>query len=438
MTSTDTAAHPVSLAVASSAAQQRWAEAKAAQLTYLGQGDRELVTSQLMRAGDRTGVRWATGFAARVFSFVVWSGVVFASVIGVALWTVKIPSRHLPATTTAIAYLMIVAVAAPACRAKARQFLGHLNRVTEDASRGFLAAYVLVLAVAVTLYCVVNATVFPSDAARSASAGFYVHEFTAFTVVTVLGSMISYLILASAYASALQGSGASESLAWAAELAASAVTAWTPAARRTRPADGNPCLDSALLCLLGCAVSVVTLGRGRHLADGRTVKSVICALELAAADIERFAVTRVPRFDVATRRLALHRGLRLSAAIRKAKAPVAGALNATDYAAVGAELTQFLLGLVTAGNGENAALSDGDAGSGRAPLWQRVAGRIWNAVLLAAGAVFLPLLPIYSSDHTAAAGLRYALLTAAVLALAASGTSSSDIIQRNVEKTLPS
>ena len=71
------------------------------------------------------------------------------------------------------------------------------------------------------------------------------------------------------------------------------------------------------------------------------------------------------------------------------------------------------------------------------PWWRRVAARIWNAALLAAGGVFLPLLPIYDNDHAAAAGLRYALLTAAVLALAAQGSTAADVIERNVEKTIP-
>ena len=71
------------------------------------------------------------------------------------------------------------------------------------------------------------------------------------------------------------------------------------------------------------------------------------------------------------------------------------------------------------------------------PLWQRAVGRIWNAVLLAAAAIFLPLLPIYNNNHAAAAGLRYALFTAAVLALAAQGSPASDTIQGALEKTLP-
>ena len=58
-------------------------------------------------------------------------------------------------------------------------------------------------------------------------------------------------------------------------------------------------------------------------------------------------------------------------------------------------------------------------------------------MLLAAGGIFLPLLPIYDNDHGAAAGLRYALLTAAVLSLAAQGSPVTDIIERNLEKTIP-
>src|SRR5258708_6950646 len=54
-----------------------------------------------------------------------------------------------------------------------------------------------------------------------------------------------------------------------------------------------------------------------------------------------------------------------------------------------------------------------------------------------AAGIAVPLLPVYSHDQAAAAGLRYALLTAAVLALAAHGSATTDTIQRNLESTIP-
>jgi len=53
-------------------------------------------------------------------------------------------------------------------------------------------------------------------------------------------------------------------------------------------------MDSGFLRLLGCTVTIDNLGRGQHLADLRSVKSVISTLELAAEDIEQYAITRVP------------------------------------------------------------------------------------------------------------------------------------------------
>jgi hypothetical protein len=266
---------------------------------------------------------------------------------------------------------------------------------------------------------------------------YYVHEFTAFTAVTALGFMIAYLTLAYAYASALQKPGSSETLSWAGTLAASAITACFPVARNSPSPAGNPCLDSGLLRLLDCTVTIDELGKAHHLADSRTVKSVILNVELAAADIEQYAVSRVPRFDTTTRRLARQDGVHLASVIRDAKAPIARAVHPRNYTTVAAALAGFLLVWARPDQSGLATMITGDASTSRTPLWQRIAGRIWNAVLLAAGGIFLPLLPIYHGDPAAAAGLRYALFTAAVLALATQGAPASDIIQRNLEKVLP-
>ena len=168
------------------------------------------------------------------------------------------------------------------------------------------------------------------------------------------------------------------------------------------------------------------------------MRSAILTLELAAADIEHYAVDRVPMSDTATRRLTHQDGIALASVIRDAKAKVARAVYSRDYSAVAATLADFLLTWARPETSGVAAIASGDPSNARVPMWQRIVGRIWNAVLLAAAAIVLPLLPIYNSDHAAAAGLRYALLTAAVLALATGGGTSSDTIQRNLENTLPS
>jgi hypothetical protein len=430
------ATSPIGIHAAAAAAQERWVEAETARMTSLKQADRELTATQLKCAGARVGFDWTVFFATKVSGFAFWSGVVFASVIGVALWAAKIPSQHAPAATTAAAYFLIVMVAAPVCRRQARRILSHLNRISKEAPHNFLMLYFLILTAAVILYSAVNVSAFDSTAVQSTSFSYYVYEFTAFAAVTTLGFMIAYLALAYAYASALQKAGASETLSWAMTLAASAITAWLPAARSSPPPAGNPCLDSGLLRLLDCTVTIDELGKAHHLADSRTVRSVILNVELAAADIEQYAVSRVPRFDTTTRRLARQDGVHLASVIRNAKAPIAGAVHPGNYTAAAAALAGFLLVWARPEQSDLTTIMSGDANTSRTPLWRRIAGRVWNAVLLAAGGIFLPFLPIYHGDHAAAAGLRYALFTAAVLALATRGAPASDIIQRNLEKVL--
>lgn len=319
-----TAACPISVFAA---AQERWAEAEATRLTCLEPDDRELTAAQLKRAGTRAVLEFTVRFAARTFSFAFWSGVVFASIIGAVLWGARIPSRHAPAAITAAAYLLIVIVATPACHRQARRILSNMERISDEAPHGFLWLYLPVLAAAAILYCIVGTSAFDSAATRHVSLLFYVHEFAAFAVVVLLGFVIAYLALAYAYAAALGGSWSSETISWSGALVATAVTVWFPVARSSPSPSGNPYLDSGLLRLLGCAVTINDLGHGQCLADPRTVRSVIINLELAAADIEQYALSRVPRSDTSTRRLARQDGVRLASVIREAKAPVAGAVH---------------------------------------------------------------------------------------------------------------
>jgi hypothetical protein len=164
---------------------------------------------------------------------------------------------------------------------------------------------------------------------------------------------------------------------------------------------------------------------------------VILDLELTAADMERYALERVPRSDTVTRRIARQDGVRLALPIREAKAPLARAVRPSDYMTVATRLAGFLLAWAGSGQNDLTTMTSGDASVGGMSVWQRVAKRIWNAVLLAAAAIVLPLLPIYDNDHAAAAGLRYALISAAVLSLVTRAGPVADTIQRNIEGTLP-
>ncbi len=230
----------------------------------------------------------------------------------------------LPAAITATAYLVIAAVTLPLCRDQARGVLVQLDRITGKASRDFLVLYFSAMVTAALLYSIVNVSAFKTPTSRQEPSFFYVRELVAFTEVSALGWLLAYLVMAYGYASALRKSAGGQGLSWAQALAATAVTAWLPAVRKSPV--GNPRLDSALLCLLSCAVSIDDLGHRECLASARTVRSAIHDLELAAADIEQYAVERVPRSDTLTRRLALQDGMKLASAIRDAKAPLARAL----------------------------------------------------------------------------------------------------------------
>ena len=428
-------ASPITVSAAVTAAQERWAAAMGTRLTGVEPSEREVISEQLKHAGSRAGLDFTVRFAERAFSSAFWSGVVFASAIGVVLWGARIPSRH-AAATTAAAYLVIVLVAAPPCRSHTRRILNTLGRISGDARRNFLKVYLPALAAAAILYCIANTSAFNSAASPQDSFVFYLQEFGAFAIVTVLGFGIAYLALAYSCASALGEPLSNETIGWAGALAATAFTIWRPVMRDSL-GDGNRYLDSGVLRVLSCAVTISELGGGQALPDSRAIKSVIFDLELAAADIQQYAVSRVPRTDTATRRLAHLDGLRLASVIRDTKAPVARAVHPRDYATAASTLTDFLQAWARPGQHDFADKAQGDPAVSRYPWLRRAAARVWSAVLLAAGGIFLPLLPIYSHDHAAAGGLRYALLTAAVLALAAQGSPATDIIERNLEKTLP-
>ena len=323
------AASPVAVSTAAASAQEHWAEVMAERLTCLDDADREVILTQLKNAGIRAGLDFTGRFAVRVFSSAFWSGVIFASVIGVVLWGMRIPSRHGPAATTAAAYLLIVLVAAPACRNQTRPILSNLQRISSNALRNFLKLYLPIVAMAVILYCVAYAGSFNSATKSPISFVFYLQESAAFAVLTSLGIVIAYLALAYSYAGALGGLASTEAIGWAGTLAATAFTAWLPAPCDSRLHAGNRHFDSGMLRLLDCTITINDLSHEQTLPDSRTIKSVILDLELAAADIEQYAVSRVPRTDTATRRQARLDGFRLASVIRRTKAPVARAVHPT-------------------------------------------------------------------------------------------------------------
>jgi hypothetical protein len=63
-----------------------------------------------------------------------------------------------------------------------------------------------------------------------------------------------------------------------------------------------------MLRLLNCAVAINELAKRSGPAPSQTVKELILRLEIAAQDLELYAVKRVPRFDIATRHIAADDG----------------------------------------------------------------------------------------------------------------------------------
>ena len=416
------------------AAEQRWAETAAGQLTCLEQAHRDLVAALARAAAIREGVGWATRFVARISRFTVWSGLVFASAIGAVRWTMEMRVLGWSAGAVALAYLVALAVAIPACWAKGRRVWSHLNRVSGRAGSSFLVLYAAFLLSMAILYGVVNTFAFHVPPGGMVRPQFYLREFGAFAAVTGLGSLLTYLVVAYAYGVALQTACGTPAVNSAAELAATVVTAWLPSDGRSHSLPGNARLDSGLLGVLGCAAALDLLAHGQQPADTSAVRSVIAALELAAADLEMYAVDRVPRTDPTTRRIARMHGTQLAAVLRDAKVSIARAIGPQDLAATAVDLAGFLLTWAQQG-GINLAMVDTSAPTVPASFWPRVASRIWKTVLLGAAAVALPFL-LYHGHQAAAAGLRTALIIAAVMTLATGSVPTWDTIGK-IESTIP-
>jgi hypothetical protein len=128
------------------------------------------------------------------------------------------------------------------------------------------------------------------------------------------------------------------------------------------------------------------------------------------------------------------RGTQLAAILRDAKVSIACAADPRDLAAVAADLADFLL-MWARHQGINVAMAATDTPTVSIPLWSRAVSRFWKAALILAAAVALPLV-LYHGHQAAAAGLRSALIIAAVMTLATGSVPSWDSIDK-IERTLP-
>jgi hypothetical protein len=418
---------------AAAAAEQHWAREKADQLTFLKQPSRKVVAELTQSAAARDGNDWAIRFAARISGFALWTGLVFASAIGAVRWATEVRVLHWPAAATAAAYLVALVVAFPECWTRGRRVWSHLTRISSRAGRHFLVLYPTFMTSMAILYGIVNAAAFRPLRHPSASLLPYLLEFLAFAAATGLGTLLAYGTLAYAYSGALEMTDDPPAVKSTWMLAATALTAWLPASR-TRP--GNARLDSGLLHILGCAAALDDLAGRQDPLTTSGFRSVISALDLAAADLELYAVDRVPRSDAPTRRIARQYGARLATVVQDAKVAVACAASQKDLGAVAADLAGFLVAWAQSDAGGLGAIGD-EAQVTSTPVWRRVATRIWSALLLFAAGSALPFLPYYHANPQAAAGLRYALFTAAVMALATGTVRVWDTIDENLQRTLP-
>lgn len=406
------------------------------QLTCLKQVGRKVVADLTQSAAAREGNDWTTRFAARTSGFALWTGLVFASAIGAVRWATEVRVLHWPAATTAAAYLVTLVVAFPACWTRGRRVWSYLARISNRAGQHFLVLYIAFMASMAILYGVANAAAFHPPRHPAPNLLPYLREFLGFAAATGLGALLAYGVLAYAYSDALEMTDNAPAVNPVWMLAATAVTAWLPASRTSRARPGNAHLDSGLLYILGCAASLDVLASRQDPLNTPRLRSVIGALDLATADLEVYAVDRVPRSDAPTRRIARQYGAQLATVVRNAKVAVACAVSQKDLGAVAADLAGFLLAWAQPDAGGLAAIGD-DAPITPEPVWRRAATRIWNALLLFAAGIALPFLPVYHANPQAAAGLRYALFTAAVMALAAGTVRVWDTIDENLQRTLP-
>ncbi len=362
-------------------------------------------------------------FVHHIARFALWSGLLFASSIGAVVWAIGVPDRNAPAAETAAAYSLIAVSSLFGARAEGQRFLDHLRRLPTpgpDRGKAFVASYIAVFLLAAIVY----GGLVEERLHRAASTHLLLFslgdEFGAFLLVAAFGVAIAYVICALAYADAIGPRTARQMMLWPLLLFASRTT--------PPPSPANLRLNSAMLRLLEAASR--TAGNP---SQSETV-SIIGLLERSAADAERYALARVPFLDPATRSLAHKEGAKLAGLIRATKLPLACAIHQTDYEEAAAAMTRVLRAWSEQTGKGLATLVDAAPTLERRPLWRRVGGQVWNAVLLAAAGIALPLLPAYSHEQAAAQGVRYSLLTAAIFALATGKVTAWDSVSSGLAR----
>jgi hypothetical protein len=188
-----------------------------------------------------------------------------------------------------------------------------------------------------------------------------------------------------------------------------------------------------MLKLLDCALAVDGMARGSCPAPADSVRKLLSNLEASAQALELYAIKRVPRLDLATRRIAADDGARLASIVRGNKAPLARAIGPRDYSAVAAAITRLLSAWSNPRAGQLEIILHETPTLKRPSLLRRLAARIWKALLLASAGAVIPFLPIYEADHAAGASARYALLAAAIVALANDSVPVWDTIQKSMQ-----
>jgi hypothetical protein len=362
-------------------------------------------------------------FVRHIGQFTLWSGLLFASVIGAVVWAIGVPDRNAPAAETAAAYSLIAVSSFFGVRAEGQRFVDQLRRLPtsgSDRGKAFVASYTAVFLLAALVY----GGLVEARLHRAASTHLLLFslgdEFGAFLLVAAFGVAIAYVICALAYADAVGPRTARQTMLWPLLLFASRPT--------PPPSRESMRLDSAMISLLEAAT------RTAGIPGRRETVSIIGLLERSAADAERYALARVPFLDPATRSLAHKEGAKLAGLIRATKLPLACAIHRTDYDDAVAAMARVLRAWSEQTGKGLATLVDAAPTLERRPLWRRVGGQVWNAVLLAAAGIALPLLPAYSHEQAAAQGVRYSLLTAAVFALATGKVTAWDSVSSGLAR----
>jgi hypothetical protein len=355
--------------------------------------------------------------------FALWSGLLFASGIGAVVWAIGVPDRNAPAAETAAAYSLIAVSSFFGVRAEGQRFVDQLRRLPSsgsDRGKAFVASYTAVFLLAAFVYGGLVGVRLHRAASTHLLLFSLGDEFGAFLLVAAFGVAIAYVICALAYADAVGPRTARETMFWPLQLFAS---------RRTPPPSRESMrLDSAMISLLEAAT------RTAGIPGRRETVSIIGLLERSAAEAERYALARVPFLDPATRSLAHKEGAKLAGLIRATKLPLACAIHRADYDDAAAAMARVLRAWSEQTGKDLATLVDAAPTLERRPLWRRVGGQVWNAVLLAGAGIALPLLPAYSHEQAAAQGVRYSLLTAAVFALATGKVTAWDSVSSGLAR----